>query len=758
MAVDPALPDIDPQETREWLQALEDVLRHEGPERARFLLERVLAHASAHDAAPDGAPGGLTTPYLDTLPVDAQPPYPGDPELEEKLLAMLRWNAMLLVVKTNKRFDGLGGHIATYQSVAHLFEVGFQHFWHAPSDDHGGDLVFFQGHASPGIYARGLLDGTFSTEQMDRFRREVEPGGLSSYPHPWLMPEYWQFATVSMGLGPLMAIYQARFLKYLHARGLADTVNRHVWCFCGDGEMDEPESQGALHVAKREGLDNLIFVVNCNLQRLDGPVRGNGKVIQELERNFRGMGWNVLKVMWSSAWDELLANDDGRLADAMLTTVDGDWQTFVARGGAYFRQHFWQRHGLADRVAHLSDEQLERLDRGGHDPLKVHAAYRHAVDQTDGPTVVLAHTVKGYGMGDAGEALNITHQQKKMAIDQVRAFRDRFAVPVDSLPEDDAGLKDIDWLVPADDSPEVRYLRERRAALGGSFPQRRTADSVDPLPIPPLSKLGRLLKSTGDKTMSTTQAFNQVLRVLAREKGLAERLVPILADEARTFGMEGLFRQMGIYAPDGQLYVAEDNVDGKNILGYVEATDGQVLQEGINEAGAVASWAAAGMSYSTHGLHMVPFYIYYSMFGFQRIGDFIWAAADMQARGFLLGATSGRTTLNGEGLQHEDGHSHLIAATVPNCVSYDPTFHYETAVILHDGLRRMYGEANENVFYYVTLLNEDYPHPDPPEGYEEGVKRGLYRFAKASSRAKKKRVQLLGSGAILREVIAAAEL
>ena len=759
-------PDLDPTETREWIEALEDVLRHDGPERAAFLLDHLL-DLSRRRAAAAGhlfGPLGLNTQYVNTISKEHEPDYPGDLDLERKIRALLRWNAMAMVVGANKRVDGIGGHIATYQSVAVLFETGFQHFWHAATEEHGGDLVFFQGHASPGIYARGFLEGTFEESQLLRFRQEVEPGGISSYPHPWLMPDYWQMATVSMGIGPLNAIYQARFLKYLHHRGLADTENRHVWAFCGDGEMDEPESQGALTVASREGLDNLIIVINCNLQRLDGPVRGNGKIIQEMERLFHGAGWNVLKIMWGSDWDPLLAADhDGRLVRRMLEAVDGEMQNYGAanRSGAYMREHFFGADPeLLKRVEHLSDEQLAGLTRGGHDPVKVHAAYKEAVDHVGQPTVILAHTVKGYGMGGDGEGLNTAHQQKKMKADSIRALRDRFQVPVadELLPTEDKDLGKLPFVRPDDDQPEMAYLKARRRELGGPFPSRQT--SAPALEIPALETFKSLFEDTGDREISTTQAFVRFLNLLTRDKHLKERLVPILADEARTFGMEGMFRQLGIYSPKGQLY---EPVDRDQLMFYKESTSGQILQEGINEAGAVSSWTAAGTSYSTSGLHMIPFYIFYSMFGFQRVGDFIWAAADMQARGFLLGGTSGRTTLNGEGLQHEDGHSLLMAATVPTCKAYDPTFHYEVAVILQDGLRRMYGPDDENCFYYLTLLNENYSQPAMPEAttpdsVAEGIVRGMYLFQKSKSRAKKKRVQLMGSGSILREVLAAADL
>jgi pyruvate dehydrogenase E1 component len=746
-ASDSAAADIDPVETREWLEALADVLQHDGAERARFLLATLLDEARAAQAAPAGV---STTPYVNTIGKSAEPAYPGDLEIEAKLMALMRWNAMALVVNANKKLEGIGGHIATYQSAAQLFETGFQHFWQAPGDGHGGDLVFFQGHASPGVYARAFVEGRLSEDQMKRFRQESEPGGLSSYPHPWLMPELWQFATVSMGLGPLMAIYQARFLKYLHNRGLLDTARRKVWAFLGDGEMDEVESIGAVGLPVREKLDNLVFVVNCNLQRLDGPVRGNAKIVQELESIFGGAGWRVIKVMWGGSWDALFeADHDGRLKKLMMDSVDGEWQAYAAKGGAYFRQNFFGKDPeLLARVAHLSDQQLASLERGGHDPKKVFAAYQAAVSTVGQPVLILAQTVKGYGMSASGEALNIAHQQKKMGAEDIRAFRDRFVVAVD-----DEGIEKLPFLKPAEGSPEHAYLHQRRQALGGYLPQRRR--SAPALAIPGLEAFESMLGATGEREISTTRAFVNALSLLLRDKNLKERIVPILADEARTFGMEGLFRQIGIYSPWGQLY---QPVDSDQLMFYKEAKNGQILQEGINEAGAMSSWIAAGMSYSSHGLHMIPFYIFYSMFGFQRIGDLIWAAADMQARGFLLGGTSGRTTLNGEGLQHEDGHSHLIAATVPNCVAYDPSFQFELAVIVQDGLRRMFGEENQSVFYYLTVLNENYSQPAMPEGAAEGVRRGMYLFRPSAAPAGGPRVQLLGCGAILREVLAAAKM
>ncbi|MEM1183196.1 MAG: pyruvate dehydrogenase (acetyl-transferring), homodimeric type, partial [Acidobacteriota bacterium] len=714
----------------------------------RFLVESLLAESRKRGAEPNV----LETAYVNTIHASEQPAYPGDRDIEQRLRSIIRWNAMALVVRANKDFDGLGGHIATYQSSANLLEVGFEHFWRTASEDHGGDLVYFQGHASPGLYARLFLEGRLDLDTMDRFRREVEPGGLSSYPHPWLMPDLWQFATVSMGLGPLMAIYQARFMKYLGARGLTDIESRKVWAFCGDGEMDEPESLGALTVAPREGLDNLVFVINCNLQRLDGPVRGNGKIVQELERLFRGAGWNVIKLLWGSTWDDLLARDvDGKLQRRMLSAPDGEWQNYAAttRGGAYFREHFFgQDPDLLKMVEHLSDDDLMGLHRGGHDEAKIYTAYKAATEHRGQPTVILAQTIKGYGMGAAGQGLNITHQKKKLEKDDVKTFRQFFDVPIS-----DEQMANLEYAKPGDDSPEIRYLNERRSALGGSYPSRRRHS--EPLPIPQLNVFKKMLESSGDREFSTTSAFVRFLTQLSRDKALAPHLVPILADEARTFGMEGLFRQLGIYAPFGQRY---EPVDRDQLMFYKEDHNGQILQEGINEGGAIASWIAAGTSYSNHGVPMIPFYIYYSMFGFQRVGDFIWAAADMQARGFLLGGTSGRTTLNGEGLQHEDGHSHLMAATVPTCRAYDPTFSYEVAVIMQDGLRRMYGEESENIFYYLTVMNENYAHPAMPEGAEEGIIKGLYLLEAGAGRAKKKRVQLLGSGTILREVQAAAEM
>ncbi|MFL6267087.1 MAG: pyruvate dehydrogenase (acetyl-transferring), homodimeric type [Actinomycetes bacterium] len=747
--------DVDPVETREWLDALDSVLAFEGTDRARFLLGE-LATEGRRRGAP--APYSATTPYVNTIPVDQQPAYPGDLAAEWKVRSLNRWNALALVLRANKESSELGGHIASFQSSATLYDTGFNHFWHAPSDGHGGDLIYFQGHISPGIYARSYLEGRFSEEQLDKFRQEVDGGGLASYPHPWLMPDYWQFPTVSMGLGPLMAIYQARFLKYLGTRGLADTVNRHVWAFLGDGETDEPESLGAISLAGRERLDNLIFVVNCNLQRLDGPVRGNGKIIQELEGVFRGAGWNVIKVIWGSRWDELLARDTtGLLLQRMEECVDGQYQDFKSKNGAYVREHFFGAYPeLLELVADLSDEEVWNLNRGGHDPVKVYAAYQAAVNHTGQPTVILAKTVKGYGMGEAGEGQNITHQQKKMAENSLRVFRDRFGL---SIPDDQ--LLDYPYQRPGDDSPEIRYMKERRQALGGWLPERRRRS--ESLAVPDLSAFGAQLTGTGDREISTTMAFVRVLNTLLRDKQIGKRVVPIVPDESRTFGMEGMFRQFGIWSQLGQLYQPED---ANQLMFYKEDQSGQLLQEGITEPGAMASWIAAATSYSSNDCPIIPFYIYYSMFGFQRVGDLAWAAGDSRARGFLVGGTAGRTTLNGEGLQHEDGHSHVQSSLIPNCISYDPTFAYEVAVIIQDGLRRMYAEQ-EDLFYYLTVMNENYQHPAMPEGdgVAEGILKGMYLFReggparKGRGRAKPRpRVQLLGSGTILREVIAGADL
>ena len=718
--------DVDPVETSEWRDAFDSVIEFDGADRAAFLLEDLVGEARRNGVP---VPYSATTPYLNTIPPHAQPPHPGDAAIEQRIRSLIRWNAVAIVLRANKESSELGGHIASFQSAATLYDTGFNHFWHAPSEDHGGDLVFVQGHCSPGIYARSFVEGRLTEEQLLGFRREVGGGGLSSYPHPWLMPDYWQFPTVSMGLGPLMAIYQARFLKYLANRELADTANRHVWAFLGDGEMDEPESLGAISLAGREKLDNLIFVVNCNLQRLDGPVRGNGKIIQELEGLFRGAGWNVVKVIWGSGWDPLIAADkSGLLLKRMEECVDGEYQDFKSKNGAYVRKHFFGTYPeLLDLVADMSDDEIWALSRGGHDPGKVYAAYKAAVDNVGSPTVILAKTVKGYGMGEAGEGQNITHQQKKMGEDVLRAFRDRFSIDLA-----DDKIADVPFLQLPAGGPEERYLRERRTALGGTFPVRRQR-SQD-LTVPGLSAFAAQLKPTGDREISTTMAFVRILTTLLRDKAIGKHVVPIVPDESRTFGMEGLFRQFGIFSQVGQLYQPED---AKQLMYYREDRSGQMLQEGINEPGAMSSWIAAATSYSVSDTPMIPFYIYYSMFGFQRIGDLAWAAGDSRARGFLVGGTAGRTTLNGEGLQHEDGHSHLVSATIPNCVSYDPTFAHEVAVIVHDGLRRMYAEQ-EDVFYYLTVMNENYQHPGMPEGREdevsEGIIRGMYLLREGAGR------------------------
>jgi pyruvate dehydrogenase E1 component len=743
--------DLDPVETREWIEALDSVLAFEGADRAFHLLDEVVAEARRKGAA---VPYSATTPYINTIPVDKEDPHPGDRAIEHRIRSLIRWNALAIVLRANKESSELGGHIASFQSAATLYDVGFQHFFHAPSDGHGGDLLFAQGHSSPGIYARSFLEGRLTEQQLLKFRQEVDGGGLSSYPHPYLMPDYWQLPTVSMGLGPIMAIYQARFLKYLHCRGLADTTARKVWAFLGDGETDEPESLGAISLASREKLDNLVFVVNCNLQRLDGPVRGNGKIIQELEGIFRGAGWNVIKVIWGSSWDPLLARDTtGLLLKRMEECVDGEYQDFKSKDGAYVREHFFGKYPeLRAMVADMTDDEIWALTRGGHDPSKVYAAYSAAMKTVGQPTVILAKTIKGYGMGDAGEAQNITHQQKKMAVAALARFRDRFNIPVS-----DEQLAEVPFLRFDDDSPEMRYLKERRAALGGSMPVRRRR-STETLQVPPLSAFGAQLVATEGREISTSMAFVRILNTLLRDKSIGKRVVPLVPDESRTFGMEGMFRQFGIFSQVGQLYRPED---ADQLMYYREAPDGQMLQEGINEAGAMSSWIAAATSYSLSDVPMIPFYIFYSMFGFQRVMDLAWAAGDSRARGFLLGATAGRTTLNGEGLQHEDGHSHILSSVIPNCVSYDPTYAYEVAVIIQDGLRRMYGEQ-EDVFYYLTLMNENYEHPGMPEGAEEGILRGLYLLREgptASGRRKAPpRVQLLGSGTILREVLAGADL
>ncbi len=743
--------DVDPAETREWTEALQAVISREGPERAHELLEVLIDEARRSGV---NLPYEATTAYVNTIPPHLQARSPGDAAVEWRIRALVRWNAMAMVVSANRRHAGLGGHIASFASAATLYEVGFNHFFRGLDHPGGGDLVFVQGHSAPGIYARAFLEGRLDEADLRRFRREALAPGLSSYPHPRLMPRFWRFPTVSMGLGPLMAIYQARFMRYLHDRGLRDTGDRRVWAFMGDGEMDEPEALGAISLAGRERLDNLTFVINCNLQRLDGPVRGNGKIIQELEAVFRGAGWNVIKVVWGSYWDPLLSQDhDGRLRRRMLEVVDGEYQGYKASGsGAFVRERFFGADPeLLDRVAHLTDDDIWRLNRGGHDPHKVYAAYAAAVAHRGQPTVILAKTVKGYGMGVSGEGQNITHQQKKMGEEALRAFRDRWDIPVS-----DEELQSTPFYRPPEDSAEMQYLRERRRALGGPIPCRRPTD--ERLPVPELSAFQGLIDGVSTREYSTTMAFVRVLTALIRDADLRDHVVPIVPDEARTFGMEGLFRRLGIYSSVGQLY---DPVDAGQIAPYREARDGMIFEEGITEAGAAASWMAAGSSHVNHGRPMIPFYVFYSMFGFQRVGDLLWAAADMGVRGFLVGGTSGRTTLAGEGLQHQDGHSHLLAATVPRCVAYDPTYAYELAVIVHDGLRRMVAEG-EDVFFYLTTMNENYAHPPMPAGAEEGIRRGLYRLRSSALDLEDdgagRRVQLLGSGAILREVEAAAEL
>ncbi len=736
--------DLDPQETQEWVEAMEAVVERDGFERAQFLLRELADHAVLSGA---GSPYSANTPYLNTIPPELEVRSKGDQELEHKIRSIIRWNAAVMVMRANRDSSDLGGHIASFASSATLYDVGFNHFWQAAGKDHGGDLVFFQGHSAPGIYARAFVEGRLTEEQMDNFRRESDGKGVPSYPHPWLMKDFWQFPTVSMGLGPIMAIYQARFLKYLHNRGLADTTGRKVWAFLGDGETDEPQSLGAIGLASRENLDNLIFVINCNLQGLDGPVRGNGKIIQELEGDFRGAGWNVIKVIWGSYWDPLLAKDtEGFLRKRMDEAIDGEYQAFKAKGGAYTRAHFFGKYPeLLEMVSNMSDEDIWRLNRGGHDPHKIYAAYHSAVSHTGQPTVILAKTVKGYGMGGSGEAINITHSQKKMKMDDLKSFRDRFQVPIS-----DKEVEQMSFYRPPDDTPELEYLKQCRTALGGHLPARRTkGDSLD---IPSLTIFERLLQETGEREISTTQALVQAMTLLCKDKNIGQRVVPIVPDEARTFGMEGMFRQIGIYAHEGQKY---EPVDRDQLMYYKENQSGQLLEEGITEDGAMSSWIASATAYSNSGMQMIPFYIFYSMFGFQRIGDLVWAAGDMQARGFLIGATSGRTTLNGEGLQHEDGHSQIMAGNVPNCVSYDPTFSHELMVIMQNGMERMF-KKQESVFYYITTMNENYSHPGLSKGQEKNIVKGMYLLQKGKKG--KTRVQLLGSGSILREAIAAADL
>lgn len=737
--------DIDPIETQEWLDAIGTIINEEGPERARYILKRVIEHARRKGA---DVPYGLNTPYVNTIPLDQEPSYPGDLELERKINALIRWNAVAMVLRAGKRATELGGHLATFASAATLYEVGFNHFFRAANDKFAGDLIYFQGHSSPGIYARAFLEGRLTETQLENFRQEVEKDGLSSYPHPWLMPNFWQFATVSMGLGPLQAIYNARFLQYLHNRGIADTAGRKVWTFCGDGEMDEPESLGAISLAGREKLDNLIFVINCNLQRLDGPVRGNQKIIQEFESVFRGAGWNVIKVIWGHKWDPLLAQDiKGILRQRMEECVDGEYQNFKAKDGAYVREHFFGKYPeLAEMVKDMTDDEIWLLNRGGLDSGKVFTAYSSAVRHKGQPTVILAKTVKGFGMGAAGEGLNITHQQKKMSTDDLKHFRDRFQIPIK-----DEEIEKAPFYKPKPDSPEHRYLQEKRKQLGGYLPARRAKS--ESLKIPDLAAFEALFKATGDRHISTTMAFVRILNILVKDKEIGKRIVPIVPDESRTFGMEGMFRQLGIYSFIGQLYTP---VDAEQIMPYKEMKDGQILQEGINEAGAMCSWIAAGTSYSSSNEPMIPFYIYYSMFGFQRVHDLAWAAGDMQAQGFLFGATAGRTTLAGEGLQHQDGHSHIFASTIPNCRAYDPVYAYELAVIVRHGLKQMY-QDQERVFYYLTVMNENYEHPEKPKDVDDAIIKGMYLFKKAKPKAKLT-LQLLGSGTIFNEVLQAADI
>jgi pyruvate dehydrogenase E1 component len=739
-------PDIDPQETQEWIDSLEAVLEHEGVERAHFLLERLIDKARRSGAY---LPFSANTAYLNTLPVTKQERFPGNRAIEQRIRSFVRWNAMAMVVQANRLSTELGGHISSFASSATLYDIVFNHFFRARNADFGGDMIFIQGHSAPGIYARAFLEGRISEDQLYNFRQEVDGNGLSSYPHPWLMPDFWQFPTVSMGLGPIMAIYQARFMRYLTDRGIVNTQGRKVWAFCGDGEMDEPESLGAISLAARERLDNLIFVVNCNLQRLDGPVRGNGKIIQELEAVFRGAGWNVLKVVWGSYWDPLFARDkQGFLLRRMEECVDGDYQSYKAKGGAYTREHFFGKYPeLKALVADMTDDDIWRLNRGGHDPIKVYAAYAAAMQHTGQPTVILAKTVKGYGMGNAGEGMNITHSQKKMGETALKAFRDRFNIPIS-----DDQIAAAPFYKPTPDSPEMQYLHERREALGGPLPARRP--DAQPLKVPDLDAFASLLEGGGEREMSTTMALVRLLTIILRDKEIGRFVVPIIPDEARTFGMEGMFRQLGIYSSVGQLY---EPVDADQVMYYREDKKGQILQEGINEAGAMSSWIAAATAYANHGQAMIPFYIYYSMFGFQRIGDLAWAAGDLRARGFLIGGTAGRTTLAGEGLQHQDGHSLIQASTIPNCVAYDPAYAYELAVIVQDGMRRMVQEQ-ESCFYYITAMNENYLQPAMPEGSAEGILKGIYRVQAGEAGSQGPRVQLLGGGAILREALAAADL
>ena len=737
--------DIDPEETREWIESLASTLERDGVDRAHFLLEQLVDHARRSGAH---LPFDATTAYVNTIPVTQQPRVPGDATLERRIRSLVRWNALAMVVNANRHTSELGGHIASFASAATLYDVGFNHFFRGPDSENGGDLVYFQGHSAPGIYARAFLEGRISEDQLRAFRQEVDGKGLSSYPHPYLMPDFWQFSTVSMGLTSMMAIYQARFMRYLEHRGILDTSGRKVWAFLGDGEMDEPESLGAISLPAREKLDNLVFVVNCNLQRLDGPVCGDWKIVQELEAIFRGAGWNVIKVLWGSYWDPLLQRDTkGILRKRMMECVDGEYQAYKAKGGAFTRDHFFGKYPeLAAMVANMSDEEIWWLNRGGHDPSKVYTAYKAAMEHKGQPTIILAKTVKGYGMGEAGEGLNPTHQQKKMGEEALKAFRDRFSIPIP-----DEKIAEAPFYRPPDSSKEVRYMLERRKALGGFLPSRRR--TAAPVQAPGLDLFETQLKGSGEHEMSTTMAFVRILTQLVRDRHVGKFIVPIVPDEARTFGMEGLFRQIGIYSSVGQLY---EPVDAEQLMSYKEMKNGQILEEGINEAGSISSWIAAGTAHSNHGVNMIPFYCYYSMFGFQRTGDFAWAAGDMRTRGFLMGGTAGRTTLSGEGLQHQDGHNLIIASSIPTCISYDPTFAYEMAVIIQDGIRRMY-QDQEDVFYYVTMMNENYRHPAMPEGAREGILKGMYLLRDRGGKGKAQ-IQLLGSGTILREVLAAADL
>jgi len=738
--------DMDPIETREWLESIDSVMKIHGPERAHYIINRMVDHARRSGSY---LPSAYNTAYLNTIPAGMQPNYPGDRSIEKRIEAFIRWNAMAMVVQANKESSEIGGHISTYASSATLYEVGFNHFWRAPTDKNRGDLIFMQGHSSPGIYARAFLEGRLNENQLDHFRKEAGNKGLSSYPHPWLMPDFWQFPTVSMGLGPMMATYQARFMRYMEHRGLTEPSDRKIWCFLGDGEMDEPESLGSITMPVREGLDNLIFVVNCNLQRLDGPVRGNGKIIQELEAAFGGAGWNVIKLIWGSRWDPLLARDrQGLLQQIMEECVDGEYQNFKSKGGDYVREHFFGKYPeTKEMVANMSDEDIWRLNRGGHDARKVYSAYQKAINHRERPTIILAKTVKGFGLGSVAEGQNTAHQQKKLDINALKEFRDRFNIPIT-----DKKLKDVPYFMPKKNSQELEYLHERRKSLGGYIPKRIT--EAKSIKTPANDVFQPQLDGTGEREASTTMAFIRMLTSLTRDKQIGKHIVPIVPDEARTFGMEGMFRQIGIYSSKGQLYTPQD---ADQLMFYKESKEGQILEEGINEAGAYCSWLSAGSSYSNHGIQMVPFYIFYSMFGFQRIGDFLWAGGDMQARGFLIGATAGRTTLAGEGLQHQDGHSLLSATTIPNCVSYDPTYAYELAVIIKDGLKRMISDQ-ENIFYYITCMNENYTHPPIPKNCEKGILKGMYLLKKSVKQGNGSKPQLMGSGTILREVEKAAHL